>query len=142
MTRKRSLLGYQDNNIVQGGESEDYAVKKVVLTFSLILVVAILGWTWLQMESPVMLCNSLDHRYSLVVKKRNADSVFGMPGQGSDVRCFVELREVQSQRLIFRGELNMMQEIEEIRWEADMVRISRFKAISYGGIKIGNWDEN
>lgn len=69
MTRKRSLLGYQDNNIVQGGESEDYAVKKVVLTFSLILVVAILGWTWLQMESPVMLCNSLDHRYSLVVKK-------------------------------------------------------------------------
>lgn len=65
-----------------------------------------------------------------------------MPGQGSDVRCFVELREVQSQRLIFRGELNMMQEIEEIRWEADMVRISRFKAISYGGIKIGNWDEN
>lgn len=115
--------------------------RKSVLILSLIFIVIILGGLkWLLLEYPIMACTSLDHRYSFTVLRRNIDRFPVMPGQGSDIGCFVELREIHNNRLIFRGKLNMLQEIEEVRWETDSVWINRLKAISYNGLRIGDWN--
>lgn len=104
-----------------------------------IIGIIILPAIWMFQESTVRVDNSPDGRYSLVVLKRNLESIIPVaPGQGSDAKCHVELREQGSGRLIFRKEVAMLQDVGQIQWERNKVWINPRFAISYDGSDLGN----
>ena len=94
---------------------------------------------WMFQETTIRVSNSPDGKYALSVIKRNIDSVPVMPGQGSDVKCFAELRRRESGQIILRKVVDMLQNVEQIKWDADKVWINPHCAISYEGKVIGNW---
>ncbi|MBP5320542.1 MAG: hypothetical protein J6334_06110, partial [Kiritimatiellae bacterium] len=92
---------------------------------------------WMFQEMAICSSDSPDGRYVLVVMKRNIDSLPVMPGQGSDVKCFVELRRRVDGQIISRKTVDMLQKVEHIQWDADKVWINPRCAISYDGKAIG-----
>ena len=72
-------------------------MKKFLLIFPACAgMIAILCVIWMFQETTIRVSNSPDERYFLAVIKRNLDSLSVMPGQGSDVKGFVELRKKES----------------------------------------------
>ena len=102
--------------------------------FSLILCVM-----WMFQEATIRASNSPDGKYSLVILKRKLDFLPVMPGQGSDVKCFVELRWREDGKIILRKDVDMLQNVEYIQWDADRVWINSHSAISYEGKQTGIW---
>jgi len=116
-------------------------MKRKILGLALFVVGLFLIFCamWVFQETTIRASNSPDGRYLLVVLKRNLDSLPVMPGQGSDVRCFVELRRRGNGQLILRKDVDMLQNVEHIQWESDRVWINSHSAISYEGKLIGIW---
>lgn len=111
---------------------------KVSCALGMLLPVA-LPAIWLFQETTVRVDKSPDGRYSLVVLKRNLESIIPVaPGQGSDAKCNVELREQESGRLIFRKEVPMLQDVGQIQWERNKVWLNARFAITYDGSDLGN----
>lgn len=113
--------------------------RTMVYVFSFVFLIAAFFTYWLLKEEPVKVYLSPDSMYSLTLLKRNIDSGPVMPGQGGDVSCITELRDLCDKRLIFRGRLSMIQEVEGVRWDSDKVMINRMKGISFRGSQIGEW---
>ena len=115
-------------------------MKRTILVLGLLVGVLIVSCAiWAFQETTIRASNSPDGRYVLVVIKRNLDSLPVMPGQGSDVKCFVELRRKDDVQIILRKEVDMLQNVEEIKWDVDRVWINSHCAISYDGKVTGNW---
>lgn len=111
---------------------------KVSCALGMLLLVAIPA-IWLFQETTVRVDKSPDGRYSLVVLQRNLESIIPVaPGQGSDAKCNVELREQGSGRLIFRKEVAMLQDVGQIQWERNKVWLNARFAITYDGSDLGN----
>ena len=104
------------------------------------LAIVLCGARWLLQETVVHISFSPDGKYSLSVLERNLDRILPvMPGQGSDGKCCVELRETASRRTIARKDVAMLQLIERIRWDLTGVWINPRCAISYDGTIVGTW---
>ena len=116
-------------------------MKKLTVFMVCCGMIAMLCLSWLFQENTIRIDNSPNGRYSLFVIKRNLDGLSVMPGQGSDVKCVVELREREDGKIILRKTVNMLQNIEQIQWETDAVWINPHCAISYDGGIVGNWQE-
>ena len=115
-------------------------MKRTILLLGSLVVVLVLCCTlWAFQETTIRTSSSPDGRYVLVVSKRNIDSLPVMPGQGSDVKCFVELRRREDWQMILRKGVDMLQNIEHIQWDADRVWINSRYAITYEGNVIGEW---
>lgn len=116
-------------------------MKKVLLfVFLLITLFLIFSVWWMFQEETVQTSTSPDGRYLLVVLTRNLDSYFPiMPGQGSDVECFVELRKTKRGDIILRKSVDMLQNVDNIQWDVDRVWINSCCAILYNGEPIGLW---
>ena len=116
---------------------------KIRILLSVFLVVALIVFVcaiWMFQETTIRVSESSDGRYVLVITKRNIDSFLSvMPGQGSDVQCFVELRRMDDRQIILRKNVDMLQNINHIQWDADKVWINTRSAISYEGNAIGIW---
>ncbi len=107
---------------------------RVMLTSVLIVGVVTMSCAiWALQEKAICAINSPDERYVLTVFKRNIDSFPVMPGHGSDVRCIVELRRRGNGQLILRKDVDMLQNVDHIQWDADRVWINPHSAISYEG---------
>ena len=102
-------------------------------------MVAVLCTSCVFQETTIRVSNSPDERYSLAVIKRNVDCLSVMPGQGSDVKCVVELRKRENGQIIIRKNVDMLQNVEQIQWGEGTVWINPHCAISYDGKVIGNW---
>jgi hypothetical protein len=114
----------------------------LLIFFACAGMVVILCAIWMIQENTIRVSNSPNERYSLSVIRRNLDSLPVMPGQGSDVKCFVELRKKENGQLILRKSVDMLQNIEQIQWGDGEVWINPHWAISYEGTVIGNWQES
>lgn len=118
-----------------------FSVKIAIAAASICMLVA-LCVVWIFQETTIRASNSPDERFMLAVIKRNIDSLPVMPGQGSDVKCFVELRRRDDGQIILRKEVDMLQNVEQIEWDADKVWINPHCAISYDGNLIGIWQDS
>ena len=115
-------------------------MKRTIIVLSLLVsVITLCCLIWMLQETAIYASNSPDEQYVLVVMKRNIDSYLVMPGQGSDVKCFVELRSRVDGQIILRKDVSMLQNIEHIKWDADKVWINSHSAISYDGKLMGIW---
>ena len=115
-------------------------MKIAILVLALLVgIIALCCAIWACQETKICVSNSPDGRYVLAVTKRNLDTLAVMPGQGSDIKCFVELRRRGDGRMILRKGVNMLQDVEHIRWDVDRVWINSRCAIQYDGEVIGNW---
>ena len=110
----------------------------LLIFFACAGMVVILCAIWMFQENTIRVSNSPNERYSLSVIRRNLDSLPVMPGQGSDVKCFVDLRKKENGQLILRKSVDMLQNIEQIQWGDGEVWINPHWAISYEGTVIGN----
>jgi len=90
-------------------------------------------------ERTVFASKSPDSKYMFAVLQRNLEYLPVMPGHGSDVECLIELRTCEEGILLFRDNVDMLQNIEQIRWETDKVWFNSRCAIRYDGAKIGSW---
>ena len=121
-------------------ESSAVTMKIAILVLALLVgVIALCCAIWACQETKIRVSNSPDGRYVLAVTKRNLDTLTVMPGQGSDIKCFVKLRRRGDGRMILRKGVNMLQDVEHIQWGVDRVWINSRCAISYDGKVIGNW---
>ena len=113
---------------------------KTMLLFFLVgaSMVAILCAIWMFQETTIRVSNSPDERYSIAVIRRSLNVLPVMPGQSSDVECFVELRK-ENKQVIIRKDVDMVQDIEQIQWGDREVWINPHCAISYDGKIIGDW---
>lgn len=115
-------------------------MKKMMLIFATgMLAMVILAAIWMFQETTVRASQSPNGQYLLVVLKGNWESILPvMPGQGSDAKCHVELRDRESGRRLVRKEVAMLQDVQQIQWEHDKVWINPRFAIPYDGSDLGN----
>ena len=116
--------------------------KILLLVLFIVALFVFICVMWMFQEMAICSSDSPDGRYVLVVMKRNIDSLPVMPGQGSDVKCFVELRRRVDGQIISRKTVDMLQKVEHIQWDADKVWINPRCAISYDGKAIGIWQNS
>ena len=116
---------------------------KTRILLSVFLIVALIVSVctiWMFQETTIRVSESPDGRYVLAITKRNIDSFLSvMPGQGSDIKCFVELRRMDGGQKVLRKDVDMLQNIKHIQWDADKVWINTHSAISYEGEALGIW---
>ena len=115
-------------------------IRILLSVFFIVALIVSVCAIWMFQETTIRVSYSPDGRYVLAITKRNIDSfLFVMPGQGSDIKCFVELRRMDGGQIILRKDVDMLQNVEHIQWDADKVWINTRSAISYEGNAIGIW---
>lgn len=113
--------------------------RTAIILIVCIIVLGALLVGWMFQERTIFTSESPDGKYMVSVLKRNFECLPVMPGHGSDVKCSIELRTYDEGRLLLRDNVDMLQNIEQIRWETDKVWFNSRCAIRYDGAKIGSW---